>query len=198
MSRPPRSFLKFFRWFCLPKVLKYIEGDVMELKSGKRKADLRFIIDVLLLFRPGGHSAYYPPRLLLRTKSFQDFLCQGFFDFSMPRHSLRDSILRIDPDSMTSSLSFEKTPCNAKLAFQIPAFQPTRIFSVIASSGRPRIISPRRSSSINFTASIKFALASSTVSPWPLAPGTSGQMAQYPPSGAGSMMAVNSAFIQLK
>jgi putative ABC transport system permease protein len=56
---PPKMFLRFFRWFCHPKLLKYIEGDLMELyherkvKSGKRKADVKFIIDVLLLFRPG-------------------------------------------------------------------------------------------------------------------------------------------------
>ena len=56
---PPKLFLRFFRWFCHPKLLKYIEGDLMELyderlkENGKRKADIRFIIDVLLLFRPG-------------------------------------------------------------------------------------------------------------------------------------------------
>jgi putative ABC transport system permease protein len=56
---PPKLPLRFFRWYCHPKLLKYIEGDLMELyeerkaKSGKRKADGRFIIDVLLLFRPG-------------------------------------------------------------------------------------------------------------------------------------------------
>jgi len=56
---PPRIFLCFFRWYCHPKLLKYIEGDLMELyeerirESGKRKADLKFITDVLLLFRPG-------------------------------------------------------------------------------------------------------------------------------------------------
>ncbi len=56
---PPTLFLRFFRWYCHPKLLKYIEGDLMELYdervrvSGKRKADLKFIIDVLLLFRPG-------------------------------------------------------------------------------------------------------------------------------------------------
>jgi len=55
---PPKLFLRFFRWFCHPKLLKYIEGDLMELyeerkvKIGKGKADLKFIIDVLLLFRP--------------------------------------------------------------------------------------------------------------------------------------------------
>ncbi len=56
---PPKHFLRFFRWYCHPKVLKYIEGDLMELyderlkRSGKKKADLKFSIDVLLLFRPG-------------------------------------------------------------------------------------------------------------------------------------------------
>jgi putative ABC transport system permease protein len=57
-STPPKFFLNFFRWFCHPKLLKYIEGDLMELyeerkgKSGKWKADALFVKDVLLLFRP--------------------------------------------------------------------------------------------------------------------------------------------------
>lgn len=56
---PPRLFLRFFRWYCHPKMRDYIEGDLMEVygvrlnKLGKRKADIKFIIDVLLLFRPG-------------------------------------------------------------------------------------------------------------------------------------------------
>ncbi len=56
---PPNIPLRFFRWFCHPKLLKYIEGDLLELygeqkdKSGKWKADLKFIVEVLLLFRPG-------------------------------------------------------------------------------------------------------------------------------------------------
>jgi putative ABC transport system permease protein len=56
---PPPLFLKFFRWYCHPKMLDYIEGDLMEVYErrlntlGKRKADLRFMLDVLLLFRPG-------------------------------------------------------------------------------------------------------------------------------------------------
>ena len=56
---PPKLFLRFFRWYCHPKMLDYIEGDLMEvygvrLKTrGKRTADWKFIIDVLLLFRPG-------------------------------------------------------------------------------------------------------------------------------------------------
>lgn len=56
---PPELFLKFFRWYCHPKLVDHIEGDLLEdygvraKKSGKRKADTRFMIDVLLLFRPG-------------------------------------------------------------------------------------------------------------------------------------------------
>lgn len=58
MHKPPKLFLRFFRWFCHRELLRYIEGDLMELyagrlaKSGKIKADGRFILDVLLLFRP--------------------------------------------------------------------------------------------------------------------------------------------------
>jgi len=50
--------LRFFRWFCHPELKKYIEGDLIELyyekldESGKKKADRKFIGDVLLLFRP--------------------------------------------------------------------------------------------------------------------------------------------------
>jgi putative ABC transport system permease protein len=57
-SKPPKLPLRFFHWYCHPKLLKYIEGDLMELyeervkRIGKFKADSRFIIDVLLLFRP--------------------------------------------------------------------------------------------------------------------------------------------------
>jgi len=55
----PKLPLRFFRWFCHPKLRDHIEGDLMELYDervkgrGKRKADLKFIGDVLLLFRPG-------------------------------------------------------------------------------------------------------------------------------------------------
>ena len=57
--KPPKLFLRFFRWFCHPRMLDYIEGDLIEVYErnfhtlGKRKADWRFIKDVLLLFRPG-------------------------------------------------------------------------------------------------------------------------------------------------
>ena len=58
-SDPPKVFLRFFRWFCHPKLQDSIEGDLMELykerkaQSGKWKADAQFVLDVLLLFRQG-------------------------------------------------------------------------------------------------------------------------------------------------
>ncbi len=57
-KHPPTFFLKFFRWFCHPKLRDSIEGDLMELyqerraENGRLKADLKFVSDVLLLFRP--------------------------------------------------------------------------------------------------------------------------------------------------
>ncbi|HTF16642.1 MAG TPA: ABC transporter permease [Chryseolinea sp.] len=56
---PPRALLAFFRWYCDPAMLDYIEGDLKEIysrrlkKSGKRTADILFVVDVLLLFRIG-------------------------------------------------------------------------------------------------------------------------------------------------
>lgn len=55
---PPTFFLKLFRWYCHAEIQDYIEGDLMEVyrgrlkKFGKRTADVKFIMDVLLLFRP--------------------------------------------------------------------------------------------------------------------------------------------------
>ena len=58
-EHPPKFFLRLFRWYCHPEMLGHIEGDMMQLyaervrESGKQKADLKFIIDVVLLCRPG-------------------------------------------------------------------------------------------------------------------------------------------------
>jgi putative ABC transport system permease protein len=56
---PPKFILRFFRWYCHPKLHDFIEGDLLELykrrvnETDRRKADIKFIVDVLLLFRPG-------------------------------------------------------------------------------------------------------------------------------------------------
>ena len=58
-ASPPGIFLRFFRWYCDPKMRNYIEGDLMEVYNrrfrtyGIRRANIQFAIDVLLLFRPG-------------------------------------------------------------------------------------------------------------------------------------------------
>lgn len=56
---PSKSLLNFFRWYCHPRLVDHIEGDLIEVyrqrlnKSSKRRADFRFFLDVLLLMRPG-------------------------------------------------------------------------------------------------------------------------------------------------
>lgn len=57
MHKPPKLFLRFFRWFCHHDLVVPIEGDLMELyeerlkEKGKKQADMNFIRDVILLFR---------------------------------------------------------------------------------------------------------------------------------------------------
>lgn len=56
---PPKWPMRFFRWFCHPAYVEDIEGDLQERfallieEMGLRKARFRFVIEVLLLFRPG-------------------------------------------------------------------------------------------------------------------------------------------------
>ncbi|MBX2901427.1 MAG: ABC transporter permease [Cyclobacteriaceae bacterium] len=73
---PPQLPLRFFRWFCHPKLRDSIEGDLMELyeerkvQSGKLKADAYFIKDVLLLFRPG---------IIKPTEGYQQLNAYGMY-----------------------------------------------------------------------------------------------------------------------
>jgi putative ABC transport system permease protein len=56
---PPKVFLKFFRWYCHPRLVDHIEGDLQEvykkrvIRRSKRYADAKFMLDVILLIRPG-------------------------------------------------------------------------------------------------------------------------------------------------
>ncbi|MGC3947365.1 MAG: ABC transporter permease [Chryseolinea sp.] len=55
---PPAIPLNFFRWYCNPELRDHIEGDLIELyrerlAEGKFMADVRFMIDVVLLCRSG-------------------------------------------------------------------------------------------------------------------------------------------------
>lgn len=55
---PPGILIWFFRLYCNPKIAKHIEGDLIEVyrrrlaDGSKRKADFRFLVDIILLFRP--------------------------------------------------------------------------------------------------------------------------------------------------
>lgn len=81
---PPKLFLAFFRWYCHPRMLDYIEGDLMELydrrvkESGKRKADCKFIIDVMLLFRPGIIRSRRPYQSLTNKAMYKSYFKIGW------------------------------------------------------------------------------------------------------------------------
>lgn len=57
-DKPPKLFVKFFRWFCNTDFQEEIEGDLFESyknyseRFGKKKAKWLFIKEVLFLFRP--------------------------------------------------------------------------------------------------------------------------------------------------
>src|SRR5258708_20472487 len=87
-ASPPQFVLKFFRWYCHPKMRDYIEGDLMEVyyrrveNLGKRKADIQFIIDVILLFRKG---------IIRPTEGYKNLNTYGMFKsyFTIGWRSLR-------------------------------------------------------------------------------------------------------------
>lgn len=56
--KPPQFPLSVLRWFCNPKLLEDLEGDLAELFQSRatkniHRAKLLYALDVLLLFRPG-------------------------------------------------------------------------------------------------------------------------------------------------
>jgi len=128
-------------------------------------------------------------------QAFQDLPRLGILDLDMSRHCFHGPVSGIDPERMRRTFPLQVAACGPQAAFQVLPLHSLTPLSWMASSGSPRRISALRSSRIDSIASFKSSLACSTVSPCPLAPGTSGQMAQKPPSGAASMIAVNSAFI---
>jgi len=87
---PPRFILAFFRWFAKPGLAPIIEGDLIEVyrkrlnTMTKRKADLRFLKDVLFLFRPG---IVRKPQLFDSTPSgiYKNYLTITFRVFNRER-----------------------------------------------------------------------------------------------------------------
>jgi putative ABC transport system permease protein len=80
---PPKLFVRLFRWFCRPKLHKYIEGDLIESYAenvqalGKARADLNFIIEVIQLFRPGIVRPMHVSRNLNQMDMLSNYLKVG-------------------------------------------------------------------------------------------------------------------------
>jgi putative ABC transport system permease protein len=81
---PPRIIHRFFRWYCDPKLRDHIEGDLLEVyghrlkKNGKRKADIQFIVDVLLLFRRSIIKPVHNQRNLNTPDMYKSYLKIGW------------------------------------------------------------------------------------------------------------------------
>ena len=78
---PPKLPLKFLRWFCSSDLIEDVEGDLLELfdehsKKSIAYAKRKFILDVLLLFRPGiiKNISFQPIRFIM----FQNHIITAF------------------------------------------------------------------------------------------------------------------------
>ncbi len=81
---PPKPLLRFFHWFCHPELHPFIEGDLLELyeerveEQGKRRANIRFALDVLLLFRPSIIRPFQQPQSVNHTAMFRHYFKIGW------------------------------------------------------------------------------------------------------------------------
>ncbi|MCR9251418.1 MAG: ABC transporter permease [bacterium] len=77
--KPPGFALRFLRFFCNPELLEDVEGDLVELfeersRSSKVKANVRFLVDVLLLLRPGIIKNFEINTQLIHTGMLRNFI----------------------------------------------------------------------------------------------------------------------------
>ena len=85
---PPAFPTRFLRWFCHPDLLEDVEGDLAELftqrsQESPGKARWRYLLDVLLLFRPGIVKSFQLNPTTNRYAMFKNYLKVTF------RNSLR-------------------------------------------------------------------------------------------------------------
>lgn len=79
-SNPPKIFHRFFRLYCNPDLRNSIEGDLIELyhervrEEGEKKADRKFIKDVLLLFRPGIIKSIELQQYSINTDMYKNYI----------------------------------------------------------------------------------------------------------------------------
>ncbi len=96
MQKPPRLFLRFFRWFCREDCLEEIEGDLREVfkkqyQSSPLKAKWKFAWNVLKYFRPefirsfksnyhANPTVMFRHNLLITYRSFQRYKSSFFIN----------------------------------------------------------------------------------------------------------------------
>lgn len=77
---PPRWAQRFFRWFCHPAYYEDLMGDLAELydervsQQGARKAQKKYVLDVLLLFRPSIIRPLRSYSFLIQPAMFRNYL----------------------------------------------------------------------------------------------------------------------------
>ncbi len=105
---PPSWLLRFFRWFCHPDFVEDIEGDLCERFSqhtestGVRKARWRFLLEVLLLCRPGIIRPFSGIYYLMNTGMFKNYVKVGVRNIA--KHKLF-SVLNIFGLSLAMSVT---------------------------------------------------------------------------------------------
>lgn len=118
---------------------------------------------------------------------------RSLFDLSMSRDAGYLAALRVDPNAVRATLTVGNTRLATEIALQIGklhSYASSKI-SRTAPGERSFSASSRWQSSTSLSASRRFALASSSVSPCEIAAGISSTKQVYPPSFAGSNTAVS-------
>jgi putative ABC transport system permease protein len=83
-SMPPRFLLRFLKWFCKPEYHADIEGDLLEFyerrvtETGRRRANMSLLKDVLLLFRPGIIRSASIPQPLTNNGMIKSYFIMGW------------------------------------------------------------------------------------------------------------------------
>src|SRR5437764_143629 len=132
----------------------------------------------------------------LRLRDFKlpaNAMDRSFLDFAVAGHAGNLPVGRISPDRVRAALAKEDAALPAQVPLQIAELHPSANSSGwrTAFGDRSFSASSRWHSSTSLSASSRFALASSKVSPCEIAAGTSSTKQVYPPSLAGSNIAVS-------
>lgn len=79
--------LRFFRWYCHPRLADHIEGDLIEVHRewtdlhGRRTANFRLAVDLILLFRPGIIRPWQSPQFINTYSMYKSFIIVAWRNF---------------------------------------------------------------------------------------------------------------------